>query len=196
MQNFRSRFDQISCNDEKSLEGALQTFERFHSRQVGKGVFPFHKRQQGVFKLPEYVQFPDHIGLFGIARRSWYESDKWNPLGDTVLYYHDHVGKAVKFYVPLNEDNDLREAHLPYKWPEEVSLIGKCIALVVKEGSNRKVTELRMQGNNILAASPDGWVDRRRPDRVFLVVINLNGGGVEGVIAGGKLRITSHGIEG
>jgi hypothetical protein len=31
---------------------------------------------------------------------------------------------------------------------------------------------------------------------VFLAIINLSGGGVEGIIDGGNLRITSHGIEG
>jgi hypothetical protein len=53
-----------------------------------------------------------------------------------------------------------------------------------------------MKGKNILVASPDGWIDPKKPNRVFLAIINLDGGGVEGIIDGGNLRITAHGIEG
>jgi hypothetical protein len=45
-------------------------------------------------------------------------------------------------------------------------------------------------------SSPDAWVNKKHPNHVFLAIINLDGGGVEGLITGPRLRITSHGIEG
>jgi len=64
-------------NDAKSMAGAMQTFKRFHSREPGSGVYPFHKREQGVFELPEYVEWPDCPIEAGNAARTLYESDKW-----------------------------------------------------------------------------------------------------------------------
>lgn len=192
----RGRRRNIICNDAESLAGAQDTFERFHSRKVGQGVYPFHRRKQGIFKLPLYVEFPDRLGLVGNAIQTLYESDKWHERGKTVQYYHDHDRGRVKFYEPWDEDEHLKGVQLPYEWPEEVSLIGECIGFIVRLASTGEQFESEMKGKNILVASPDGWVDPQRPNRIFLAIINLDGGGVESIIAGGKLRITSHGIEG
>ena len=178
-------------NDAVSLENAVKTFERFQDKEAGVGVFPFNGRKEGVFKLPEYVRWPNGVGEWGNGIRTLYESDKWHPKGDTTQYYHDH-DKGVVFYVP---DDSADADELPYGWPEEVALLGKCIGFVVQEPDGT-LAEGIMKGKNIVVASPDGWVDPKRPERVFLVIINLNGGGVEGIIVGPNLRITAHGIEG
>jgi len=75
-------------------------------------------------------------------------------------------------------------------------LIGECIGFVIRPEDTGEITEGVMKGKNILVASPDGWVNPKKPNRVFLAIINLNGGGVEGIIDGPNLRLTPHGIEG
>jgi hypothetical protein len=178
-------------NDEASLEGAMTTFERFHDKEVGVGAYPFNGRKEGVFHLPAYVKWPNGVSEMGASIRTLYESDKWHPEGSTTQYYHDH-DKRVTFYTPDNSSDAEPFAH---EWPEEVALLGKCIGFVVKEPDG-SLAEGIMKGKNVLVASPDGWVDPKRPERVFLAIINLNGGGVEGIIAGPNLRVTAHGIEG
>jgi hypothetical protein len=185
----------IRRNDSASLERAKNTFERFHSRKPDRGVYPFQSRRQGTFDMPPYVEFPDSIDLLGPASRVLYVSDKWQNVGNTTTYFHDHGSKRVNFYVPAGEIEGLEPAQLPFGWPEEVSLIGECFGFVVLDDYGEIDSDMTGK-KNILVASPDGWVDRKRPNRVFLAVINLNGGGVEGIIAGGNLRITAHGIEG
>lgn len=180
-------------NDEQSLAGAVQTYERFHDGEAGVGAYPFNGRKEGIFPLPTYVQWPRGVEVFGQAVRTLYESDKWHPKGDTTQYYHDHDG-GVTFYVPAGE-GDGEVVPFKHEWPEEVALLGACIGFVVKDGQG-ELAEGIMNGKNILVASPDGWVNPKKPNRVFLAIINLDGGGVEGIIDGGKLRITSHGIEG
>jgi hypothetical protein len=181
-------------NDEQSLAGAMSTFSRFHSREPGEGVFPFHRKEQGIFTLPKYVEWPDDLVVAGAAARTLYESDKWHKRGDTVQYFHDH-DKGVKFIVPAGQLEG-EPANLSYSWPDEVMLIGKCIGFVMVPSSTGEITEGVMKGNNVLVSSPDGWVDRRRRNRIFLAIINLDGGGIEAIIDGPRLRITSHGIEG
>lgn len=184
----------MSRNDEESMGAAMKTFSRFHSRDPGKGVFPFHRQDQGIFQLPEYVQWPDDVVVAGNAARTLYESDKWHKRGDTVQYFHDH-DKGVKFMVPAGQMEG-EPAALPYSWPDEVMLIGECIGFVMVPSSTGQITEGVMRGKNVLVSSPDGWVDKRKPNRIFLAIINLDGGGIEAIIDGPKLRITSHGIEG
>ena len=178
-------------NDAASLNGAINTFQRFHDREAGVGAYPFNSRKDGVFQLPEYVKWPRGVSEMGTAIRTLYESDKWHPSGDTTQYYHDH-DNGVTFYSPDNSD-DAEE--FSFEWPEEVALLGKCIGFVVKE-TDGTLAEGIMKGKNVVVSSPDGWVDPKRPERVFLAIINLNGGGVEGIIAGPNLRVTAHGIEG
>jgi len=182
-------------NDEQSLAAAEKGFKRFHSRNKLQPVYPFHRKDSAVFQL-DSVDWPDQVGLVGEAMRTLYESDKWSKLGKTTQYFHDHDKRIVRFGVSLDEDSSLEPLLLPYEWPEEVMLIGECIGFVVRPISTDEITEGVMRGKNILVASPDGWVDRRKPNRVFLAIINLDGGGVEAVIDGPNLRITPHGIEG
>ena len=179
-------------NDEQSLAAAEKGFKRFHSKKSLEPVYPFHKNNDAVFEL-EKVEWPDQIGLVGCAMRTLYESDKWQKKsGKTVQYYHDH-DKNVRFMAP---GENFGEVELPYGWPEEVMLIGECIGFVVRPDDTGEITEGVMKGRNILVASPDGWVNPRKPNRVFLAIINLDGGGVEGIIDGPNLRLTPHGIEG
>jgi hypothetical protein len=180
-------------NDEVSLNSAVKTFERFHDGEAGVGAYPFNKRKDGIFPLPTSVQWPQAVEVFGVAVRTLYESDKWHPKGNTTQYYHDH-DRGLTFYVPAGE-GDGEIVSFPHEWPEEVALLGACIGFVVKD-SEGELAEGVMKGKNILVASPDGWIDPKKPNRVFLAIINLDGGGVEGIIDGGNLRITAHGIEG
>ena len=185
-------------NPGDATEAAKKTFARFHNRKSGQGVYPFHKNDDGVINLDD-VQWPQNVCFLGEAMRTLYESDKWQGVGKTTQYYHDHDPGAVRFIVPSGHSKKhggLDRVEMPYEWPGEVTLIGACIGFVVKPESSGLITEGIMKGKNILVCSPDGWVDPRRPNRVFLAIINLNGGGVEGIIDGGNLRITSHGIEG
>jgi hypothetical protein len=181
-------------NDEQSMRNAMSTFKRFHSREPGEGVYPFNKQKKGVFELPEFVEWPEEIVVIGDAARTMYESDKWHKRGDTTQYYHDH-DRGVKFMVPAGED-DGEPIELPYGWPDEVMLIGECIGFVVVPFATGEITEGIMKGKNVLVSSPDGWVDPKRKNRIFLAIINLDGGGIEAIIDGPNLRITSHGIEG
>jgi hypothetical protein len=185
----------IRRNDDASMAGAMQSFSRFHSREPGKGVFPFHKQEQGIFTLPEYVAWPDEIVAAGNAARTLYESDKWHKRGKTVQYFHDH-DKGVKFIVPDDGHVKGHSVRLSYEWPDEVVLIGECIGFVFVPFETGEITEGVMKGKNVLVSSPDGWVDSRKKNRIFLAIINLDGGGVEAIIDGPNLRITSHGIEG
>lgn len=179
-----------------SLVAAEKTFHRFHKRKPGQGVYPFHKNSDGIINLDD-IDWPDDVCFLGEAMRTLYESDKWHGRGKTTQYYHDHDPGVVRFIVPRDskKHGDLEPISLPYEWPSEVTLIGACIGFVVRP-QDGKITEGIMKGTNILVCSPDGWVDPRKPNRVFLAIINLDGGGVEGIIDGGDLRITSHGIEG
>lgn len=185
----------MARNDEQSMAAAKQTFSRFHSREPGKGVFPFHSEEKGIFQLPEYVEWPEGIVEAGNAARTLYESDKWHKRGDTVQYFHDHE-KGAKFMVPDDGKAQGKSVTLPYSWPDEVMLIGKCIGFVIVPFETGEITEGIMRGKNVLVSSPDGWVDKKKPNRIFLAIINLDGGGIEAIIDGPKLRITSHGIEG
>jgi len=182
-------------NDEKSMAGAMDAFKRFHSREPGEGVYPFHRNKQGVFALPEYVQWPDSVIDIGAAARTLYESDKWHKRGDTVQYFHDH-DKDVRFVTADDGETFGKPARLSFGWPDEVMLVGQCIGFVVVPDETGAITEGVMRGKNVLVSSPDGWVDPRKPNRIFLAIINLEGGGVEAVIHGPNLRITAHGIEG
>lgn len=184
---------QMVRNDEMSFNAAVQTFERFQDKEAGVGAYPFNKRKDGIFQLPKSVQWPHGVQVFGQGIRTLYESDKWHPKGKTTQYYHDHA-RGVTFYVPSGE-GDGDDVEFPHGWPEEVALLGKCIGFVVK-GEDGELAEGIMKGNNILVSSPDGWVDPKRPNRIFLAIINLDGGGIEAIIDGANLRITSHGIEG
>ena len=185
----------IERNDARSMVAAEKTFRRFHSRKGLEPVFPFHKQEHAIFEL-EGVDWPEQVSLLGVAMRTLYESDKWHQRGETVEYYHDHDRNIVKFMVPSDEDSSLEPVQLPYGWPDEVMLIGECIGFVTRPLETGEITEGTMKGKNVLVASPDGWVDPRKPNRVFLAIINLDGGGVEAIIDGPKLRITAHGIEG
>lgn len=185
----------LSRNDEQSMGDAMKTFSRFHSREPGRGVFPFHKQDQGIFQLPEYVTWPASVVHVGDTARTLYESDKWHKRGDTVQYFHDHE-KDVKFMVPDDGKVQGEPVTLPYSWPDEVMLIGECIGFVIVPFETGKITEGVMRGKNVLVSSPDGWVDKSNPKRIFLAIINLDGGGIEAIIDGPTLRITSHGIEG
>jgi len=173
-----------------SLSAAEKTFKRFHHKEPTTGAFPFHLSSNASFLLPASVKWPRYVKPVGPALRVLYESDKWNPAGKTVEYYHDH-GKGVIFYEPSKAPAQ----EFPHRFPKEVSLIGKHIGHVA-ESEVGDILEGIVTGNNILVSSPDGWVSDTRPNKVFLAIINLDGGGVEGLIAGGNLRITSHGIEG
>jgi len=178
-------------NDEQSLAAAEKGFKRFHSKKELEPVYPFHKNNDAVFELNN-VNWPQQVGLVGGAMRTLYESDKWQKNGKTVQYFHDH-GKNVRFLAPGENSG---EVELSYNWPEEVMLIGECIGFVIRPEDTGEITEGVMKGKNILVASPDGWVNPKKPNRVFLAIINLNGGGVEGIIDGPNLRLTPHGIEG
>ena len=185
-------------NPGDAIDAAKKTFARFHSKKPDRGVYPFHKNIDGIFDL-DNVKWPESVCVLGEAMRTLYESDKWQGVGKTTQYYHDHDPGAVRFIVPSSHSRKhggLDRIEMPYEWPSEVTLIGACIGFVVKPESTGKITEGVMKGKNILVCSPDGWVDQRRPNRVFLAIINLSGGGIEGIIDGGNLRITSHGIEG
>lgn len=187
----------MTRNDSNSIIGAMNGFSRFHDREAGKPVYPFEKNETGIFQLPEFVTWPDEVGRLGEAMRTLYESDKWSKkISKTTQYYHDHDKGLITFYVPMEHEHGIEACDLPFEWPDEVMLIGKCIGFVVKPDSTGQITEGLMEGNNVLVASPDGWVDPKHPNRVFLAIINLDGGGVEAIIHGGKLRITAHGIEG
>jgi hypothetical protein len=168
--------------------GAEATFERFHARGV-QPVYPFHRRSDGVFDLPSSVQWPERVGVAGQAIRTLYESDKWHDINDTTQYYHDH-DKGCVFYVPAADGEEF-----PFEYPDEVMLIGECIGFVFK-GPDGGLNEGVMKGKNILVSSPDAWIDSKKKNHVFLAIINLDGGGVEALITGPRLRITSHGIEG
>lgn len=187
----------MTRNDSDSVIGAMNGFKRFHDREPGKPVYPFENNTSGIFQLPEFVTWPDEVGRLGEAMRTLYESDKWSKkISKTTQYYHDHDKGLVTFCVPIEHEHGLEACDIPFEWPDEVMLIGKCIGFVVKSDSTGQITEGLMEGTNVLVASPDGWVDSKHPNRVFLAIINLDGGGVEAIIYGGKLRITAHGIEG
>jgi hypothetical protein len=178
---------------------ALATFKRFHSRKADEPVYPFHRNDESVICL-ERLDWPEEAFLLGEAMRTLYESDKWHKPGETTQYFHDHDPGRVRFLVPgleARQYGGLESAEMPCGWPEEVTLIGECIGFVVRPVDTGKVTEGIMKGRNILVCSPDGWLDPRQPQRVFLAIINMQGKGrVEAVIEGGNLRITAHGIEG
>jgi hypothetical protein len=172
--------------------GAEDTFKRFHARDI-QPVYPFHRRDEGVFDLPLSVKWPDRVTIAGEAGRTLYESDKWHKINDTTQYYHDH-NKGCVLYVPVESDDDI-EVDFPFEYPDEVMLVGECIGFTFKDLEGETVDGV-MQGKNILVSSPDSWVNPKRPNYIFLAIINLDGGGVEGLITGPKLRITAHGIEG
>ena len=178
---------------------ALATFKRFHSRKTDEPVYPFHHGDESVICL-EHLEWPEQTYLFGEAMRTLYESDKWQAPGKTVQYFHDHDAGRVRFLVPeleAEQHGGLDPVDMPCDWPDEVTLIGECIGFVVRPLKTNKITEGVMHGKNILVCSPDGWLDPRNPQRVFLAIINMKGKGrVEAIIEGGGLRITSHGIEG
>jgi hypothetical protein len=185
-------------NPGDATEAARKTFSRFHSKKPDRGIYPFHKNENSVIDLDD-VKWPESLCLLGDAMRTLYESDKWQKPGKTTQYYHDHDPNIVKFIVPSSHSKKhggLDHVELSYEWPREVILIGTCIGFVTKLESTGLITEGVMKGKNLLVCSPDGWVDPSRPSRVFLAIINLSGGGVEGIIDGGNLRITSHGVEG
>lgn len=181
------------------LEAAERTFKRFHSRKADQPVYPFLRNSESIISL-DRVEWPDEVFLLGEAMRTLYESDKWHKPGQTTQYFHDHDAGRVRFLVPQAEarqHGSLDPADMPCEWPGEVTLIGECIGFVVRPLKTGKITEGVMQGKNILVCSPDGWLDPRNPQRVFLAIINLKGNGrIEAIIEGGSLRITSHGIEG
>jgi len=182
-------------NDAASEAAAKKTFNRFHSRKPSTGVFPFHRNKEPNIHL-EDIDWPTDIVAVGPAMRTLYRSDKWHKVGKTTDYFHDHDKRGVTFYAPADHYPECELAALPFDWPEDVMLIGECIGFVIRPDDTGEITEGITKGKNILVASPDGWVDPRRPNRVFLAIINLDGGGVEGIIDGKNLRITSHGIEG
>jgi hypothetical protein len=171
--------------------GAEDTFKRFHARDI-QPVYPFHNKSDGVFDLPTSVQWPERVTIAGQAVRTLYESDKWHEINNTTQYYHDH-DKGCTLFVPA-EDGDT-EVEFPFEFPDDVMLVGKCIGFVFNDLEGELVEGV-MKGKNILVSSPDAWTDPKRPNRVFLAIINLDGGGVEALITGPKLRITAHGIEG
>jgi len=188
----------LARNGASGIAAAEKTFHRFHNKKPGHGVYPFHKNSEGIIALDD-IDWPENVCFLGEAMRTLYESDKWHDRGKTTQYYHDHDPGIVSFMVPSGRSSkhgELDLIELPYEWPAEVTLIGACIGFVVRPKSTGQITEGVMKGQNILVCSPDGWVDSSRPNRVFLAIINLDGGGVEAVIDGGNLRITSHGIEG
>jgi hypothetical protein len=189
----------VSNPGSPGMGAARETFKRFHSRKADQPVYPFHKNSESIINL-EDLGWPEQTYLFGDAMRTLYESDKWKKPGETVQYFHDHDVGRVRFLVPALEAKQhggLDPADMPCGWPEEVTLIGECIGFVVRPLKTNKITEGVMSGRNILVCSPDGWLDPRHPQRVFLAIINMKGNGrVEAVIEGGSLRITSHGIEG
>jgi hypothetical protein len=172
--------------------GAEDTFRRFHARDV-QPVYPFHKRKEGTFELPSSVQWPERVTIAGEAVRTLYESDKWHNINDTTQYYHDH-DKGCVLYVPVESDEQI-ETEFPFEYPDEIMLVGECIGFTFRNLEGDTVDGV-MRGKNILVSSPDSWVNSKRPNRIFLAIINLDGGGVEGLITGPRLRITSHGIEG
>jgi hypothetical protein len=177
------------------LEAAIRTFERFHDRPAGEGVYPFTGQADGIFKQTWKVPDADETGLVGVAVRTLYESDKWHPKGQTTQYYHDH-DKGVRFYAPFEAVPDAEPEHFPYEFPGNMMLIGECIGFVVAPTWLGKPVDNHMKGRNILVSSPDGYVDPKWPERCFLAIVNLDKNVVEGLIDGPKLRITAHGIEG
>jgi hypothetical protein len=177
------------------LEAAIRTFERFHDRPAGEGVYPFTGKREGIFKQQLQVPDANETGLVGAAVRTLYESDKWHPAGETVQYYHDH-DKGVRFYAPLDAVPDADPDPFPYEFPGELMMIGECIGFRVTPTWLGKTVDSNMKGRNILVASPDGYVDPKWPERCFLAIVNLDKNVVEGLIDGPKLRITAHGIEG
>jgi hypothetical protein len=189
----------VSNPGSPGLDAARATFKRFHSRKAEEPVYPFHRNDDSVICL-DRLEWPEQTYLFGEAMRTLYESDKWHKPGETTQYFHDHDAGRVRFLVPELEARQyggLEPADMPCDWPGEVTLIGECIGFVVRPVDTGKITEGVMHGKNILVCSPDGWLDKRQPQRVFLAIINMKGNGrVEAIIEGGGLRITSHGIEG
>jgi len=177
------------------LAEAEQGFSRFHSRPAGQSVYPYLRKKQGVWNQSITIPRPDEMGILGRAKTTLYESDKWHEPGDTIKYYHNH-GRGVQFWERLGTRDELVQEPFPYEFPEDVWVIGECIGLDVIPHWSRKKVAAKMKGRNTLVASPDGWVDPRRPNRCFLAVLNRNRNIIEVMIAGGNLRITAHGIEG
>lgn len=195
-----ARGGRVSNPGSQELEAAERTFQRFHSRRAGEPVYPFHRNSDATICL-DSLDWPDEVFVLGEAMRTLYESDKWHKPGQTTQYFHDHDEGKVRFLVPgleAKQYGGLEPAEMPCEWPSDVTLIGECIGFVVRPVDTGKITEGVMKGHdNILVCSPDGWLDPRYPNRVFLAIINLKGKGrVEAIIEGGNLRVTSHGIEG
>lgn len=185
------------------MKNARRTFETFHKREAGVPVFPFEQMDVGEFPIPAGI--PDLVCV-GKAVRTCYTSDKWNKLGDPIGYYHDHGprdGKDVftsknkiKFYAPRDFFPEMRRVKFPVKWPESLALLGTCDSWLVEEHPEDEDLVSGTCDEDILLCSPYGWVSRSDPTRVFLVIVEVDSGIIEGVIDGPGLRVTEAGIEG
>jgi hypothetical protein len=182
---------------------AQKTFEAFHSRNTGPAVFPFEAGEDGQFSME--FGFPSFVCV-GRAVRVLYDSDKWNEIGDVIGYYHDHGpqdGKLVfgkqnrtKLFAPKPFFPELTTVKFPVKWPTEVVPLGACSGWFAQENPrDEKLIEGKCSGD-ILVCSPFGWVSKSDKERVFLAIIEIDTGFVEGIITGPDLRVTPAGITG
>jgi hypothetical protein len=182
---------------------ARETFQAFHKRNAGAPVFPFESMPVGEFNIA--AKLPDFV-LLGRAVRTCYTSDKWNEVGDVVGYYHDHgpadgahattLKNKTEFYAPHEFFPKERVAKFPVKWPAELVLLGECDEwFVQRHDGDKSFTKGKCDGD-VLLCSPYGWLSSVAPTRVFLVILEIDSGIVEGLILGPDLHVTEAGIEG
>jgi len=182
---------------------ARDTFKSFHKRDAGTPVYPFDGGDIGEFHIPAGMPQMVHLGR---AIRTCYTSDKWHEPGKVVSYYHDHGpedGKGVltgankvAFYAPQDFFPEEKAKNPPVKWPDELVLLGSCDEWFVQPDTGDEKLVHGSCENSILLCSPYGWVSKKHPERVFLVIVEVPSGHVEGIIDGPGLIVTPAGIEG
>lgn len=151
------------------------------------------------------VDWPDQVGLVGIATRSEYLSDKWNDDGDVIHYYHDHDSRPPpSLYLPAGSQDWLAETGIQGDWPREVWMLGFAMMAEAQRHDGAGAFRISWPWTEHLPVGRVGW--REAQDRDLPVWIGWPNGhvlavlhpseGILAVVAGRKLRVTERGIEG
>lgn len=132
-------------------------------------------------------QWPSSWGYGGEMETVYYASDKWEPDGDFINYYHDH-GKGIGFWMPQGEESWLGSKRLPVRGlPESVAVLGYCLGWDYKRvGTDRMFRATPDDGEELLCSFPN---------RKHLIVVHPSRG-VVALISGPGLVVEARGIVG
>jgi len=148
----------------------------------------FHKKAQPRELIKVKVPWPQSWSYAGVAKTTYYRSDKWKDDGDFERYYHDHDSGPIRVWHPKGMFPWLAERPQPTKrkYPTAVAVLGYSLGIDVERHDTKRLRLASPSPGSFLVVSPD---------RTTLWIVEPRNG-VTTMLQGSRLRVEARGIVG